>query len=572
MIRLGGVQMSRKGKIYLASAMLALVAACSEGGGTFSGLDGPENIVDTSAATQSSRFLRIATMGPNQVEIDALTDHGYSNWFRAQLASPIVSVTELISDLSEIEEDEPFNAWWVLALRGENQLHQRFAYALSQIIVVNIGEVSDGGFHAIQLGYIDILQNALNGTYRDLLEEITYSPAMAQWLTYLGSRKANPENGAVPDQNYAREILQLFSIGLVDLNRDGTPVLDNTNEPIESYTQDDIVGLAEVFTGLWWADTQYGRRSDVRDNPDIQLARLQMNEEQHSDEDKNFLGCSIPGSTPGDEAISQALDCIEGHPNTAPFISRQLIQRFVTANPDPAYVARVVDAWEAGSFTLPDGRTVGDGRRGHLQAVLAAVLLDPVVIGNNQLADPTFGKIREPALRITHWARAFELHSIGEVADWSPIRNMGRGSDVRQKPLHSPSVFNFYRPGYVPPGTQISASSLVSPEMQIIDAATVLGYQNKMDRLIRHSRNSDDNDGEFAPDYSAFMDVVDDVEAMADRLNILLLGGRMTSETRARMVAAINGTSSDDVDEEKLYRIHAAVYIAVTSPEYMITQ
>jgi len=298
------------------------------------------------------------------------------------------------------------NSFWQTAIESEDQLRQRMAFALSQILVIsNLSDL----FRVPQTvaASMDILTEGALGYCRDLLHEVTYSPAMAVSLAYLRYEQADPLTGRVPDENYARELLQLFTIGLVELAPDGTPVTDAGGQPIELFNNDTITGLAKVFTGLSPAGAAFNA-------PQLSLPQaayyqpLVMFDDFHSLEEKQFLGTTIAAGPGGDDSISMALDAIFAHPNVGPFLARQLIQRFVTSAPPPDYVSRVASAFDTGSFTLPSGAEVGDGRRGDLTATLAAILFDEVARGTESLENPQYGKLREPVIRFHYLGARFQ--------------------------------------------------------------------------------------------------------------------------------------------------------------------
>ncbi|MEL7219010.1 MAG: DUF1800 family protein, partial [Pseudomonadota bacterium] len=456
--------------------------------------------------------------------------------------------------------------FWDGAIAGDNPLRHRMTLALSQIVVASeMVLVNDASRMAY---YMNAIGDNAFGNYRDLLEDVTYSPAMSQYLTYLGNEKGNPDTGRMPDENYAREILQLFSIGIDELNMDGTQRLRGDGTPIETYTNEDIVGLARVFTGL-----TFGPGADRYAVP------LVMTESGHSDLEKTFLGRTIPAYTSGNESIRQALDIIFEHPNVAPFVSRQLIQRFTASNPEPAYVQRVATAFELGSFTAPDGTRYGSTGRGDLEATLAAILLDESQHDDPLLIQDTtdVGKVREPILSFLHWARAFEVSpadsSIEDLLVFGtqhPTRGLG------QQAFAAPSVFNFYRPGFIPNGTEAGERGLTMPEMQLVDGALRSGYVNFMTTYVMGDsiQRSGENENNFTPNYSSVVALVEDTDGMIDHLDELLFYGRMSDTTRARMrqvndnVAIRSGSAAAD----RKKRAELAVLIAVTAPEFSVQQ
>ncbi|MEL7481663.1 MAG: DUF1800 family protein, partial [Pseudomonadota bacterium] len=400
--------------------------------------------------------------------------------------------------------------------------------------------------------------------YRDLIQEVTYSPAMADYLTYLRNRKADPERGRMPDENYARELLQLFTIGLVELNPDGTPRLGPDGNPIELFDNEDIQGLARVFTGLSLQGTGFFGGDAA---PDGEYSELLMFDEFHEEGEKVFLGTVIPAGTLGDDSITMALDAIFAHPNVGPFISRQLIQRFTASDPDPAYVARVAAAFDAGAFSN-GGRTFGTGERGDLQATLAAILLDPGQHGDLADVPDDAGKIREPILKFAHWARVAKLSEVDSSRE-GRLRDTSNPADrLGQHPFRSPSVFNFYRPGFVAPGTVSGEAGKTAPELQIINEASALGYANFMTDFILDRTPSGGVDS-FVPDYSDEIAVADDVSTLVDRLALVFTAGQLTAEERSAIEAAVSSIEilpdSDADDRRKRVEVAMVMMTATAS-------
>ncbi|MBB37284.1 MAG: hypothetical protein CME89_17765 [Hirschia sp.] len=341
---------------------------------------------------------------------------------------------------------------------------------------------------------------------------------------------------------------------------------------MEIYDNTDIMGLARVFTGLSRNGGNYWSSG-----PDGRHTPLVMWDQYHSPHEKTFLGLTISEGTGGEESISRALDQIFAHPNVAPFISRQLIQRFTGSNPHPAYVKRVATAFETGQYISRDGVEIGTGERGDLGATIAAVLLDETLLLNTSDVPVTDGKIREPALRFIQFARAFDMRNadsgneqwLGDTS--SPATRLG------QHPFRSPSVFNFYRPGYIAPATETGEAGLTAPEFQIVNASSYIGYSNFMANYIqdRTSRyNKDVNT--FEPDYTVEMSLADSPTELVNHLDTLLTGGRMLEGTRANIIDAVDDlpfdadASSDQQEEERLKRVELAIMMATSSPSYFI--
>ena len=521
---------------------------------------------DSVTKPQAARFLSQASFGPSMPAIDRMEATGPSAWFLDQLNRPAtLHLQGLLTRQArggEIRGRDFSDSVWTAVVSADDQLRQRMAFALSQILVVG-----DSGLPNEPLAmayYADILTNNAFGNYRDILEEVTYSPAMAIWLTYLRNQKANPETGSVPDENYAREIMQLFTIGLVELDAGGSPIAGD----IETYTNDDVVGLAKVFTGLSFKSSFF-----KNDDPSNMHSRLVAYPEFHAPEEKSFLGMTIPANTGPEESIDLALDHLFNHPNTAPFIARQLIQRFVTSNPSADYVRRVAFAFERGAYLLPNGEWVGDDRRGNLAATLAAILFDVEARQDPASAPAAFGKIQEPVLRFTHWARAMAIDS-AQASEERLFNDMGRADRLGQHPFRSPSVFNFYRPNYVAPGSQTGAANLVAPELQILNESTSTGYANIMSRFVRdQTPNEESASGDaFRSRYLSEVALADDPQALIDRLDLLLTNGALSADTRARIAAVLGEMRirENNVADDRLSRVHLAVTMIVTSPDYIV--
>lgn len=528
----------------------------------------PPPVADAPTPEQAALFLTRATFGPTRESIDELVEIGYSAWIQQQLEVPVNYYGEA-GRLQPVADDivalSTAPLFWEQAIAGPDQLRQRAAFALSQIFVISAFESESMWRYGHTIArYMDILQDGAFGNYRDLLENVTYSPAMGTYLTYLGNSPADAATGVVPDENYAREIMQLFTIGLLELNRDGTPRLDRSGQPIETYDNDDITELAKVFTGLWWSGLTF--RGWERPNSTQQAQPMAINERYHSNEAKSFLGITIPANTPGAQSIDLALDRLFEHDNLAPFVCRQLIQRFVTSNPSRNYVLRVVNAFESGEFTLPNGDTVGQGRRGDLAATVAAILLDPEALDPASAESETFGKIREPVIRFTHWARAVGVERANPGRFWI-LENTSTPDRLNQQAFRAPSVFNFFRPGYVAPGSNTAAAGLVAPELQITDASSAAGYVNFMQLFITHANASTNP---FEPQYDDEIALIASREQFADHLDLVLMSGRMRVETRARLLSAIEAVSGGTADTRSLRQVQAALMVAVTSSEYLV--
>jgi uncharacterized protein (DUF1800 family) len=364
--------------------------------------------------------------------------------------------------------------------------------------------------------------------------------------------------------------MQLFSIGLYELNPDGTLTLVN-GQPVETYDSDDIVGLSRVFTGFSWAGCANTSTNCFNgggtQSPNREVMPMQSFPQFHSISEKSFLGQTIlANATPDpDGDLSKALDVIAGHANVGPFIGRQLIQRLVTSNPSQAYVGRVAQAFNSGTFTS-NLYSVGTGQRGDLRATIAAILLDPEA-RTFPVADS--GKTREPVLRLAHWMRAFNARSasgyfqLGTTDD--PATQLG------QSPMRSPTVFNFYRPGYVPPNTPIATAGLVAPELQNVNEISVVGYSNFMRSAVQNGVGSN-NPRDIQPDYTAELALAHDANLLIDRVSLLLTAGSMSAATRTLILSAVNSIPYPGTNQTtaRLNRVRLAVFFTLSSPDYLV--
>ncbi len=522
----------------------------------------PAQLPEASAA----RFLNQATFGSTEAETASAQQQWRSGWLQAQFALPAARThwdrvaADQAAYLAEDPTRDPANitnaVWdwsvWEAYISAPDQLRKRVGYALSQIMVVSMDGLALGPSNNSRAAaaYVDWLEKGAFGNFRQLLEDVSLSPAMGYYLSHRGNRKADyPNNDTtqppirVPDENYAREVMQLFTIGLVELNADGTLKLTN-GQPTETYGEDDVRGLARVFTGWDFI---------ARTNPDWPRTPMQHIASRHSLEEKTFLGVTIPAGTDGPTSLKIALDTLFNHPNTAPFISSQLIQRLVTSNPSPAYVGRV-------SAKFADN---GQGVRGDMKAVVTAVLNDSEARTPLNIAQPapSWGKLREPVLRYTTFARNFggtfngEIWRIGALSD--PATALG------QSPLRSPSVFNFYRPGYVPPNSGIAGAKLVAPEFQISTDTSLPGYLNFMNKQLVNPN------GGLAFNYDAELALAGDPAALVARLDRRLTNSAMSSATRDEIVTTVTALPSATA-AQNLARVRTAILMTLASPEFVI--
>ena len=559
---------------------------------------------------EAHRFLIQTTFGPTEAEIKRLLEYGYApngyeRWIDAEIAKPVsLMLPELIAlvpadrqnmGASQMQADR-VDLWFRKVMTGDDQLRQRVAWALSQIMVV-----SDNGalleFPFAIADFQDMLARNAFGNYRKLLEDVTLHPAMGLYLSMLGNQRAVEGTNLRPDENYAREMMQLFSIGLVELNTDGSVRRDANGEPISTYNQEIIGGFARVFTGWGWGCPGYiinsGRSCSSNDwrgfDPwpvqNFNSAKpMELYPEFHETGTKRVLSYSgvtlpsgvIPANQGGVRDLKDALDNVFNHPNVGPFISKQLIQKLVTSNPSPAYIRRVAEKFN------DDGR----GTRGNLEAVIKAILLDPEA--REASSSPTAGKVKEPLLRLTQLWRAYDAKSLsGKISTQSFCCPVAGSSPVHifgQSPGQSPSVFNFFSPSYAPPG-EIAQAGLVAPELQLANENlhTQMGWFFHTQSTYRTNKNSNNQDiNSMRINIDEEMKVADDVDALLDRVSETLLGSPSAMSPVLREQArkqlrlwqidpTFNNTNrSAHFDSMRQARVSDAIYLTLMSPEFAV--
>ena len=467
---------------------------------------------------------------------------------------------------------------WNQLFTSPDGMRKRMALALSEFFVASMQSAEFTWRSHSFAQYWDLLVANAFGNYRQLLEQVTLSTAMGYFLNTQGNQKEDTRTGRQPDENYAREVMQLFSIGLVQLNLDGTEKTAG-GKKIDAYTQADVTNLARVFTGYQFDNSDgeklpvykadgstesytIGSRQSVR-------KPMALNANRHSTLAATFLGTTIAANTPGAQALATALDTLANHDNTGPFFAKQMIQRLVTSHPSPAYVERVARAFNNN----------GAGVRGDLKAVWTAILLDDEARGAASLANPAFGKLREPMLRFIQWGRTFGLSS--GFNSWKVGATTRADNSLGQSPLFAPSVFNFFRPGFVPPNTALAAAQAPAPEFQLVNETTVGGYLNYMQNVIRSGIYVPEPSvpgtfKNYQPDvkasYSGELPLAADAAALVKRLKLLLCAGQLSPASEKIMVDALNArpVTANSSTDQKLDRIGAAVLMVMGCSEYLI--
>jgi uncharacterized protein (DUF1800 family) len=515
---------------------------------------------------EAFRLLNQASFGANDASAQQLSTQGYEAWIDAQLALPASTqlpsvqaayalLPQPITNIGALHGDR-VASWFKNSVRGSDQLRQRVAFALSEIMVVS--QVSLNNYPYGVADYYDLLARDAFGNFRTLIQDVTLHPAMGVYLSMLANRKPNPALSIRPDENYARELMQLFTVGLVQLNLDGSVKLDAQQQPLPTYDQSTVEGFAHVFTGWNWSGA--ASFAQARASLINQVQPMQAYSEQHDTGAKQALIYSgatlttIPANQTPAKDLSDALDNIVGHPNVAPFISKQLIQRLVTSNPSPQYIERIATKFN----------NDGTGMRGNLGAVVKAILLDPEARDVTTVASA--GKVKEPLLRLTQIWRAYNANSQSGVLSATNL-----GNTFGEGPLQAGSVFNFFSPSYAPPG-EISTQNLVAPELQI--ATEYLNTQTTNYFLTMSLC--------FVPtpvtgvgcpairadavvlDTSAEMALAGNSAALVDKIADRLLAGQISATLRAQAIAQVDRAPLSSPS----LRVAEALYLIASSPEF----
>ena len=565
----------------LAGGLIALAASScggggggsSSGGGTGGGTGNQSSSVASSVAPQplytkaeAARFLLQAQFTATDEEILEVRTSGYDAWLTSKFNAPIDQTgTQWLTVSGYATPDKNgnyfnpiFGDWmaWNQLFTGIGQVRKRLALALSEFFVVSLSPIDGFWPPMLIAGYWDLLNAKAFDNFRNLLEDISLNPAMGFFLNTKGNLKEDVASGRQPDENYAREIMQLFSIGLYELNLDGTLKTNAQGHPIETYVQSDITNLARVFTGYDWdfskVTQQNGFEAYPVPSPEFTSGRMAFDAKKHSNLAVSFLGTNIPANTPGAEALRIALDALFNHPNTGPFFAKQMIQRLVTSNPSPAYVQRVATKFNNN----------GSNVRGDLKAVWRAILTDTEA---RTLLDNTItGKLREPIVRLTQIARTFNVSSSNGKWEIYDLSNADTG--LGQSPLRSPSVFNFFRPGYVPPNTEIAAKNLLAPEFQLHNETSTAGYINLLSYFIKSGYK------DVTLNLSNIEALATDAKALVEWLNLHLTANQLSKATTDLIQQALeaNPVTSSSTTALKYERLYAAVLLVAACPEYLI--
>ena len=516
---------------------------------------------------EAARFLQRATFGPHTASIDRLMQQTYADWVNDQMN---IAQTRYLDGVDSVLREHGLlnitdgrrqfdrqqirsDVFWNIAVSAPDQLRQRVAFALGQILVVSDKDAGlDNRVRGIA-NYHDLLAGEAFGNYRSLLGKVSLNPMMGDFLSMRRNEKPDIENNIQSDENYAREMMQLFTIGLSQLQTNGEPVLGADGQAVATYTQDDVVNLARVFTGWNYGDAGSMRTSERSTQSEI--IPMKSFEEFHDKTQKTIVGgVEIPAGMNAAAELSLALDAIFNHPNVPPFVSKHLIQHLVTSNPSAGYVQRVASVFIDN----------GEGLRGDLSAVVPAILLDDEAINGHQQDHWGFGKLKEPVVKIASIWRAFDARG-----QYGKLRYSGIDADSQQNPYSAPSVFNFYSANYKPPGP-IGNEGRVAPEAQILHDTTVL---RAADRLFDYAHEiplggaNNSNQHSILLNIDAEKALAHDVPALIDHLADKLLVGVMSDSLRSTLLELGEATPMTDNGEQ---RVRELLFVLFISPEFSV--
>ncbi|MBN8480540.1 MAG: DUF1800 domain-containing protein [Xanthomonadales bacterium] len=523
---------------------------------------GFEAITDLPASdAEAARFLTQATFGPTPEQIARVRQVGYSGWIREQLLTPptlarpymeaVHAAMQAATPQQSVSHNQRLDRWFHTAVTAPDQLRQRMAYALSQILVISDQNGTLAG-EPIQVShYQDLLILFGVDSYRNLLQNVTLNPSMGKYLSHFRNRKASADGSRQPDENYAREVMQLFTIGLVERNLDFSPILVG-GQPVPTYEQNDISNLARVFTGF-----NYNNATSIGNGTNTYLPMTCIQSE-HDVTAKQIFTPPIPiaANQACLDEVSYVLDVLSLHDNVAPFVARQLIQRFTSSTPSAAYIQRVAQKYNNNGY----------GERADLGAVIRQILLDPEA---RAAPGPNSGKPREPLLKLTAMWRAWTpqlpaADAFGNI----PMGMTSPTGTYGQRPLGADTVFNFYQPDYIQPGV-IATAGLYSPEYQILNESTITSTGNS---LYTYSFNS--WIGMSSPptnrpllDLSPLTSLGTNYAGMVDEANRRMLYGSMSAGMRTTLINAVTFMDSSVSASE---RARSIIYLVALSPEYAV--
>lgn len=494
---------------------------------------GGSPIVSQAAAV---RFLEQSTFGLTPELVTQVQQTGFDPYLQNQFAAtastyPAPASTD--TDLTKVQ-----NQFFINGVNDSDQLRQRIAFALNEIWVVGANKVSDPTGYT---NYMQALTNDALGNYYDVMKDVTLTPAMGHWLDMVNNDK--PASGQHANENYARELMQLFTLGLSQLNADGTQLLDGSGNPIPTYTQDDVMALGRSLTG--WTYPIMPGGTAAKHNPSYYGGPMVPFETNHDTGAKTLLGQPIVAGQSAEQELDSVLTIIFNNSNMPPFVCQQLIEKLVTSNPSPAYVARVSAAFTSGKF-----QNYGSGKRGDMQAVAAAILLDDEARRGDSPTTTvaTDGKLREPVVMMLALARAFHAKTDGTGFT-------GQGGSLSQSPFNSGSVFNFFPPQNLIPGTTLNG-----PEFAIYNTVTSLNRVNFINTLV-YGKISSGTTVDISPVVKAGT-----TDQMVTMLNNLFLHGTMSDQMKSSIMTAEAAISATDTTNQA----KTAIYLVTSSSQYQV--
>jgi uncharacterized protein (DUF1800 family) len=488
------------------------------------------------SAAAAVRFLEQSTFGPTAELVSQVQQDGFAPFLEVQLTAPASTYPTPLSTDTNLTKVQ--NQFWINAIHDSDQLRERVAFALNELWVVSQNKVNDPTGYT---NYLQALTNDALANYYDVMKDVSLTPAMGHFLDMVNNDK--PATGQHANENYARELMQLFTLGLNQLNPDGTPQLDSSGHPIPTYAQNDVMALGRAFTG-WTYPTQPGQAL-AKHNPSYYGGPLVAFESNHDAGAKTLLGQPVAAGQTAEQELDAVLTIIFNHPNLPPFVARQLIGKLVTSNPSPAYVGRVASAFGSGKF-----QTYGTGKRGDMQATVAAILLDTEARRGDSAttADAGDGKLREPVVMMASIARAFHATTNGTgFTGWS--------SGLSQSLFNSGSVFNFF-----PPENLIAGTTLNGPEFAIFNTNTSLARVNFIHSIV-YGTISSGTKVDFTPVINAGT-----TDQMVDWLNTLFLHGTMSSQMKQSILTAMGAVGSTDT----MNQAKTAIYLVASSSQYQV--
>jgi uncharacterized protein (DUF1800 family) len=543
----------RRGCGYaVAGCLCFLLTGCAGWAGSSGGDTPPVPVTSTAAA----RILDQGTFGPTTSSIQHVQQVGFNIFLNEQFNTPATLVADIpnpnpvqCNQFTTAQRNCAQAAWLQIALTGNDQLRQRVAYALSEIWVTSTLEI-DG---RAMTPYLNLLAKDAFTNYRTIMQDVTLSPAMGNYLNMLNSNL--PKNGEIANENYARELMQLFTTGVYLLNEDGSLQLDSNGNPIPVYTEDQVQAFARVYTGWTYANSDGSAPSTFPNETKNYDSPMAAVESHHDMQAKAILsGVTLPAGQTAENDLQDALDNIFNYPNVGPFVCKQLIQHLVSSTPSPAYVERVAKVFADD----------GSGVRGDMQAVITAILLDPEARANDaDTGDSTpsvdGGHLREPILWTTAVARGLNAQSSNtDPTNLYPyIQLASLIGGIGEAPLESASVFNFFPPSYVIPLTTLNA-----PEFGIENTGTVIPRLSMADRLVNN--NNDTLTVNLSAASSLGQLAASNPGQLVDSLGATLMHGQMPSAMRSAIVAEISGIS------DPAQRVRLAVYLITTSSVYKV--